>query len=309
MMNPDPVIPPGILSAHGIDPYSSSRRNRILFLSVLAVHLALVGIPLLFFGFFTEEEKEVIVIKAALVPPLGDSMDIPEDSVPGTPEPPAEQPLPAKPEPPAPEPVPEPDPLPPPQPKPQPKAVKTPPPVKTKPKTQPKPKTKPKPKTEKKNYLTVEDILKNRNKNKRVTETKNDPAAEAKRRAAEAQAKARQAALDKLAASVGNNTKRYGSTFGDINGSPDAKEFNSYYLKIKAILERNWTPPSKLELNGEKKVTVYLEIDSKGNIRTKRFEKTGSGPLNRSAEKLLQNLKTVPVPPQAMNFHVDLIPE
>jgi len=70
-----------------------------------------------------------------------------------------------------------------------------------------------------------------------------------------------------------------------------------YYLKmLQSKIYINFNPPYNLKLE-EKVVTIYFDIDKRGNVSNIKFEKeTQSGLLNRLAMRAVKELKMPPLP-------------
>lgn len=324
---------PGELAAHGIDPYDSPARRRRIVFAVLAVHVLIIAVPLIWIEISRLLDPPKIVMKVALVDlPEGNSLDVPKDQT-GKPETPAAEPEPPAPEPPAPEPpAPEP-PTPkvetPPKVEPLPKVEQPPkPPVKEPPKVKPPPEVKPKkiepPKVEPKKvepkkveqppkeepkkpkYLRPEDIQKT---GRRVKTNNPDPKAEARRKAAE-QARAdaeRRAAETRRQVAADARNAGYGSIAGGEKGIPATEEYYKYIDELKKIVEQRWTQPNSVELEGKRpEAKLTLSIRKDGSVEKLEFARTGIAAMDKSLLDLQSRLKAVPPPPQAMTVDVTL---
>ena len=314
-------IPPGTLAEHGIDPYENAPRRRRICITVILLHLLLIALPILAGYLILEPEKPLRVIKASLVPPLGDSLDVQPDQIPSAePAAPADTlpETPVMPELPVPktstEPVPD---LPPPPPPPEPAKPEVKKPEVKKPEVK-KPEVK-KPevkKTEvkKPRKVTAEDILKSRDKDaaKKIEQARKAQTEAARAKAlADAQAKAQaamQARRRAIEQAQNASQKRYGSALGDPNSLTPVGDTSDYEDQLKAWLGRRWREPSDTELNGKRpSVQVTLSIAADGTVTRKDFKPCGVEAMDRSVREMLRDLKAVPKPPAAMTINVTLV--
>ena len=304
-------IPPGVLAEHGIDPYENSPRRRKICITIFLLHILLIALPVLVGYLVLEPEKPLRVIKASLVPPLGDSLALPPDMPPAadaTPSAPVETPV--MPDLAAPknstDPVPD---LPPPPPPPEPKTPEV-----KKPEVK-KPEVK-KPEVKKPKKVTADDILKSRDKDAaKKIEQERKAAAEAEaaraQALADAQAKAEAAMRARKQAieqAQSASRKRYGSALGDPDSLTSVGDTSDYEDQLKAWLGRRWLEPNDTELNGKRpSVQVFLSIAADGTLTRKDFKPCGIEAMDRSVRDMLRDLKAVPKPPRAMDITVMLV--
>ena len=171
---------------------------------------------------------------------------------------------------------------------------------------QPKPQPQPKPK---KNLLSPSDI---KISHKRVKNPSQDAArqkqmeAERARQAAEQARQARNAEMAKTLRSLSGTQGGTGTPGG--GGGPRgivSKEVNEYYSKVEEFLKRRWDQPSVF--GDRPKVLILFKVAADGRVISVRIqERSGNAAMDASVENLLRGLKTLPAPPQAMEFTVTM---
>ena len=234
----------------------------------------------------------------------------PIKDLPKLPDPPKEQKAEPQPQPPAPAPQPQPKETAKPEKRPVekvPETVKQTPVENGKGKTPAKTDSKPK-----KKYLSADDIKISRKVVHRNTSRKNTgrSAAESANARAEAARNARNAALAQRL----RNLSQYGVAGGQ--GTPGggggrngvvSKEINDYYNKIEAFLKRRWNQPRLAQKTANLKAVVAIQVDARGRILSARIiQSSGVSAMDASVRELLASLSTLPVPPKAMAFTVDM---
>lgn len=301
------------------DPYFSSRRTRNILFGVLLVHIGVIAVPLIYSSLSDYFDPPLVVMKVGLADlPLGDSPDAGQPTQADTssktdPAPVDDLPDPTNVDPLPPEPKVQSKVDPPPQtkvdPPPQPKVEPTkntqtkvdPPKTKTEQKKDPPPKS---------NILKPEDI-----KIKPMTKTQAQIDAEKKaaREAEEARRNAEKARQELIAGihQDASQPGKFGTTDPGQNGILATKEMRDYYKLLTDFIHPKWTAvsPSTIELNGKiaSWPVVELTIAKDGRV-TKSVVVSASGnkKLDDAVKTLLAELKTVPVPPQAVRINVTL---
>ena len=301
-------------------PYVKTGRLTFIAGLVLAFHAALIVIPMIFLAISEMIKKPpVFVMRLPTVDRVPSEQPSPHPSplnkkAKGTPDkgkplseipkiPDLVKPI----EPPQP-PRPQPDPV---KPKPQVKPKKTPEvkklvdkPVPESKKTIP---VQPKPK---KTVLSASDI---KISHKRVKNPSQDAARQkrlAEERARQAAEQARQARNAEMAKTLRSLSGTQGGTGTPGGGGGPrgivSKEVNEYYSKVEEFLKRRWDQPSVFG-GGRPKVLILFRVAADGRVISARIqERSGNAAMDSSVEKLLRDLKTLPAPPQAMEFTVTM---
>lgn len=316
-------------------PYVQSGKRTLIFSTVTLFHAAMLILPVVFLAISEKINPPVFVTKLPIVDsepndneimsPYPDARRKTPDGVPDKgepdpdlppieqfepikdlpklPDPPKEQKAEPQPEPPAETAKPEKRPV-----EKVPETVKQTPVENGKGKTPAKTESKPR-----KKYLSADDIkiskkVVHRNSTRKNTSSRN--AADSANARAEAARNARNAALaQKL-----RNLSRYGVAGGQ--GTPGggggrngvvSKEISEYYNKIEAFLKRRWNQPRLAQKTANLKVVVAIQVDARGKILSARIvQRSGTDVMDASVQELLANLNTLPVPPKAMAFTVDM---
>ena len=313
------------MSVQNSDPYFSPKRTRNILFCVLLAHISIVAVPLIYSSLTDYFDPPLVVMKVGLADlPLGDSPDAGQPTT-------ADAPSKTEPDPPSVDDLPDPakvDPLPP-EPKvqqkvdPPPQAKVDPPKPKTEQKKDPPPKNvqakvdPPKPKTEqKKDPPPKSNVLKPTDINvTRTTKTQDQIDAEKKaaREAEEARRKAERERNELIAGIQRDASKpgRFGTTDPGQQGILGTREMRDYYEQLNAFIRPKWSrvSPSTIELNGKISnwPVVELTIAKDGSVtKSSIVSASGNSKLDDAARALLADLKTVPVPPQAIRISVTL---
>ena len=291
------------MSVQNSDPYFSPKRTRNILFCVLLAHISIVAVPLIYSSLTDYFDPPLVVMKVGLADlPLGDSPDAGQPTT-------ADAPSKTEPDPPSVDDLPDPakvDPLPP-EPKVQQK-VDPPPQAKVDP---------PKPKTEqKKDPPPKSNVLKPTDINvTRTTKTQDQIDAEKKaaREAEEARRKAERERNELIAGIQRDASKpgRFGTTDPGQQGILGTREMRDYYEQLNAFIRPKWSrvSPSTIELNGKISnwPVVELTIAKDGSVtKSSIVSASGNSKLDDAARALLADLKTVPVPPQAIRISVTL---
>ncbi len=290
--------------------YISPRARKIIFWSVVGTHIALIVIPLLLYAIIQFiKPKELQVINVSLF------SDLPFDHHTKSVAPDPNNPNPTDSLPPAPGKL---DPLPPEEPEPaeeQAPAIKETP----KPKEAPKPKPtkettpspdahkpKPKPKTEtkaettpKQKKLTAEDIRKS------ATVVKNTKPKQNRGQNGEF---FNNFAKNLNGIKIDPNARPGGGTNGGIGTKGDPSADMEYFGRVGAFLKSRWQQPSRALMGNVKpSVNIRIRVDEKGQVVAATIERRSNISLmDASVERLLAEVKALPVPPRAMEFTVTM---
>ena len=161
----------------------------------------------------------------------------------------------------------------------------------------------------KKTVLSPSDI---KISHKRVKNPSQDAArqkqmeAERARQADERARQARNAEMAKTLRSLSGTQGGTGTPGG--GGGPRgivSKEVNEYYSKVEEFLKRRWDQPSVF--GDRPKVLILFKVAADGRVISVRIEeRSGNAAMDASVENLLRGLKTLPAPPQAMEFTVTM---
>lgn len=314
------------MSSQNSDPYFNPKRTRFILFCVLLAHISIVAVPLIYSSLTDYFDPPLVVMKVGLADlPLGDSPDAGQPTT-------ADAPAKTEPDKPSVDDLPDPakvDPLPP-EPKVQPKVeqkVEPPPQTKVDPpktKTEQKKDPPPKnmqtkvdpPKTEQKKDPPKSNILKPTDINiTRTTKTQAQIDAEKKaaREAEEARRKAEKERRELIAGLQQDASRpgRFGTTDPGQQGILATKEMRDYYEQLNAFIRPKWSrvSPSTIELNGKiaNWPVVELTIAKDGSVtKSSIVSASGNSKLDDAAKALLADLKTVPVPPQAIRIPVTL---
>ena len=323
-------------------PYVQSGKRTLIFSTVTLFHAAMLILPVVFLAISEKINPPVFVTKLPIVDsepndneimsPYPDARRKTPDGVPDKgepdpdlppieqfepikdlpklPDPPKEQKAEPQPQPPAPAPQPQPKETAKPEKRPVekvPETVKQTPVENGKGKTPAKTDSKPK-----KKYLSADDIKISRKVVHRNTSRKNtgNSAAVSANARAEAARNARNAALAQRL----RNLSQYGVAGGQ--GTPGggggrngvvSKEINDYYNKTEAFLKRRWNQPRLVRKTANLKAVVAIQVDARGRILSARIiQSSGVSAMDASVRELLASLSTLPVPPKAMAFTVDM---
>lgn len=287
----------------------SRKRRRVLkiFLAVVLAHVIVLGVPALWSwlkDWFKPKQPATIMVSIAELgadsggggtpqPP-----EQPDQTPPEIQKPEPTPPTPPEPTPPTPtvktEPVPTPPELVPPKPKP--KQKPKPKPVPPKPKPVP---PKPKPVPPKPKYLSPEDIAKATKVVRKKSVTPHP------------QQDFKPLSPAELAQAIGENRTgvRNGNPGSHSNGGrqgppgppgPSIGQLRATYgSQLGAYLKPRWNQPSKYELSNQKpEVTIRLNISPDGRVTYAQIiQASNIGAMDRSVQKLLNSLHTVPPPP------------
>ena len=310
------------------DPYFNPKRAQAILFGVLLAHIGVIAVPLIYNSLTEYFDPPLVVMKVGLADlPLGDSPDAgqPSPAVEPTKTDPApveefSDPTPVDPLPP--EKIIEPPPQakvdppkqkidPPPQTKVDPPKQKVDPPKTVQTKVDP-----PKPKTDQKKDPPKSTVLKPTEINvTRTTKTQAQIDAEkkAEREAEEARRKAERARQELIAGIQrdASQSGKYGTTDPGQDGILATKEMRDYYTLLTKFIYPKWTAvsPSTIELSGKISnwPVVELTIAKDGRVTNSGIvSASGNKKLDDAARALLAELKTVPVPPQAIRIPVTL---
>lgn len=293
--------------------FISPKARKIIFWTVVGGHIAFIFLPLLLFAILALiEPKAVQVIKVSLFTDLPFDHNVqskapdpnnptPSESVPPPPgelsplppEPAMEEPTPAVKD--VPKPKEKPKEKEQPKPKettPSPDAKKTP---KDKPKEDAKPKEDSKPKKP-----TAEDIKKASQVVKGST-----PKVQPKGKGGEF---FRDLSKQLNQNNYDPNAKPGGGTNGGLGVQGNPNQDSEYYGRVGAFLKSHWQQPSRALLgNGKPTVNIRMKVDERGVIVSATIEKrSGFQVMDASVERLLAEVKTLPVPPRAMEFTISM---
>ena len=290
-------------------PYVKTARHTFIVGLVLAFHVALIVVPILFAAISKAIRPPVYVMHLPTVDSLPGSEPSPHPSplnkkATGTPD--RGRPLSEIPEiPDLVQPVEVPQ-----VPQPVKKTVETVPeskktiPVKAQPKKKPAPDPKPARVQPKKRLLSADQIkishkvVRNPDRNK-SQQTRID---------AEARARdARRADAARVLRSLTGESGGTGTPGGP--GGPKgvySKEVNEYYYKVEAFLKRRWNQPSVFGAD-RPKVLILFRVAADGRVISARIqERSGNAAMDSSVEQMLRGLTALPAPPQAMDFTVTM---
>ena len=310
----DPTLDSKIYPAAFRD-FISPKARKIIFWSVVGAHLGIIFLPLLFFAllaWIVPPPKQMEVITVSL------QNDLPFDHHVASVAPDKDNPTPTDSMPPAPGEI---SPLPPEPPEPAPT-------VKEMPKETPKPKPKETPKVkETKETVVKEDVKKPTKDTKKDEKPKEDskpkkPTA-ADILAASSTVKNPNASktpkgqggefFNNLNKNLSNiktdpNAKPGGGTNGAQGVKGDPNQDMEYYGRVGAYLKSRWQQPSRALMgNAKPSVNVRVKVDERGQIVSASIEKrSGVQVMDASVERLLAEVKTLPVPPRAMEFVITM---
>ena len=309
------------MSGRTDDPYFNPRRTRNILFGVLLIHIGVIAVPLIYSSLSDYFEPPLVVMKVGLADlPLGDSPDAGQPTQADTPAKTDPAPVDDLPDPTNVDPLP-PEPKvqpkveqkvdPPPQPKVDPPKPKVDPPKNTQAKVDPpKPKVEQKKDPPKSNVLKPQDII-----IPKTTKTQAQIKAEqdAARAAEEARRKADKARQELIAGihQDASQPGKFGTTDPGQDGILATKEMRDYYKLLTDFIHPKWTAvsPSTIELGGKISNWPVVELTIAKDGRVTRgvvVSASGNKKLDDAVKALLSDLKTVPVPPQAVRINVTL---
>lgn len=104
------------------------------------------------------------------------------------------------------------------------------------------------------------------------------------------------------------NARPGGGTNGGqgVQGNPD--QDSEYYGRVGAYLKSRWQQPSRALIGGSKpSVNIKMRVDERGQIISATIERrSGVQVMDASVERLLAEVKALPVPPHAMEFTITM---
>ena len=153
------------------------------------------------------------------------------------------------------------------------------------------------------------------NTKKKAAEAKARKDAENKRRLQEAAKRNRERSIRAAAAQRTRDIQNMirgmsggsgASSAGSGRGGVTANDIETYYDKVTTTLYRHWNQPNISNLqNQEPTVILKLKIDKNGRIISATVtQKSGVAAMDNSVDELLEKVKVLPIPPQAMEITV-----